>query len=124
MIWDNGKGCDRGMHGFVSGAQNVERINLNVIHYTNGPDHLRVGRQVGVNVVAHLSRELFRVVQFAVWKFLGKNDRCRHHRARECATAHFIDSGDMRHPDGSQFLLVSKAAAAIHQCKSFPICTE
>ena len=35
-----------------------------------------------------------------------------------------INAGDVPHARGPQFLFVTKPAAPVHQCKSFPICTE
>jgi hypothetical protein len=124
MIGLHGQGRERRVHGFVRRAQNVDRIDLDVIDHARRPDHLRVARKIEIYFLAHFGHELLRVVQFPVSEFFGKNDRRRYNRSRERAAARFINTDDMRHASGSQFLFITKPAAPIHQCKSFSICTE
>jgi hypothetical protein len=49
-----------------------------------------------------------------VSKFFGKNNCCRDDWPGERAAPGFINPGDMRHADGSQFLFVAEPAAPIH----------
>jgi len=114
VIGSGNEHCDGRLHRLMGSPQNVDRVYLDRINYSNRPTNLGVARKIHVNFFAQFRGELLGIIQFPVSKFLRKNDCCRYHRPGERAATGFVNSGDTRNAGRTQFLFVSKSAAPIH----------
>jgi len=62
VLWLHRERLERGAHRFVSGAENIDRVDLNRIDNPNGPRNPVVCRQIVVNLLPLLRQKLFRIV--------------------------------------------------------------
>jgi hypothetical protein len=112
-----GKRCERGAHGLVGGAQDIDRVDLHRIDDSDGPDDRAIGDEIVINFFAFLREQLLGVVETPVPKFFRQNNRGGYDRARECAAPSFIDAGDGRDAEAAQFAFVPETTASIHRGK-------
>ena len=94
MVGPDTQRIDGGPHGFVGGAQDIDRVDFHRIDNPDGPCDRIVRSQVAVNLFAPFREELLRIVQPAVPKFFGQDYRCCHDRTGQRSTSRFIDAGD------------------------------
>jgi hypothetical protein len=109
--------CERGKcgaHRFVSGAQNVDRIDFHRIDHTNRPQNGAVGHEIVINLLPFFRQELLGIVQFTVAKFFRKNNGRRHNRPSESAAASLVDAGDRRDTYGAKFAFMAETTATVH----------
>jgi len=114
MLGPHAQGIEGGAHRFVSGAQDVDRIDLHRIHNPDGPRDRIVCGQVVVNFIAPFGQELLRIVQPAVPELLGQDNRCRYDRTGQRAAPRFIDAGDRRDAEGAQSAFMPETTTTVH----------
>jgi hypothetical protein len=85
---------DGGTHRLVSGAENIDRINLERIDDSNGPGDCLVVDQFVIDFFTAFGEKLFGVVELAMAKFFGEDHCGGYDGAGERATARFIDACD------------------------------
>jgi hypothetical protein len=107
-----------GAHRLVGRAQNVDPIDLDVINNANRPSDIRIGDQFLVNSFSKFGCELFRILQFAVSKPFGQDNRSGYHRTGQGASPSFINAGDPADSDCAKFFLVSKTASPVHETET------
>ena len=108
------QGVDGSAHRLVGGAQDIDRINLDRIDNSDGPGDRLVVDQFVVNFFAPFGEKLLGVVQPAMPKFFGENDRGRYDRPGQRAAARFIDAGDRRDTEGAQSAFMPETTATVH----------
>jgi hypothetical protein len=114
MVGPEVQGSDGSAHRLVGGAQDIDRINLDRIDDADGPrDRLGV-HQFLVNLLAAFGEKLLGVVEPAMAKFFGEDDRSGYDRAGERAAARFIDAGDRRDTKGAQSAFMPETTATVH----------
>lgn len=92
---------DGGAHRLVSGAENIDRINLQRIDDSNGPGDGLVGDQFVIDFFTAFGEKLFRIVELAMAKFFGEDYCGRYDGACERAAARLIDAGDRGDAEGA-----------------------
>jgi len=92
---------DGNAHRFVGGAQDVDRINLNRIDDSDGPEDRPVVDQFVVNFFAALGEKLLGVVEPAMPEPFGEDNRCRYDGPGQRSTTRLIDAGDRRDTKGA-----------------------
>jgi hypothetical protein len=110
----HGEAGDCGAHRFVSGAQNIDRIDLDGIDHADRPRDRSARDQLVVNFLAFLRQKLLRVVQLFVPEFFRKNNCCCYDRPGKCAATGFINAGDGGNSKRPQFAFMPESAAPIH----------
>ena len=86
--------ADGGTHRRVSGAQDIDRVNLHGVDNTDGPRDRLVVNELAVDFFAAFGEELLRIVQPAMPEFFGEDDGGRYDRPGERAAARFIHARD------------------------------
>src|SRR5450432_2937382 len=95
-------------------AQDVDPIDLERIDNADPPNDVGTSREVLVNLLAQLRRELLRIIQFPVPETFRQDRRSRDDRSSERAAAGLVDPGDLRDAESTQFSFVAETAATIH----------
>jgi hypothetical protein len=117
MLGLEAQGADGSAHRFVGGAQDIDRVYLNRIDYSDGPRDRAVREQFVIDFFAALREKLLRVVQPAVPEFFGK-DYCRgYDRTGQRTAARFIDAGDRRDTKSAQSAFMPETTATVHAGK-------
>ena len=111
----HGQSFQRRPHRFVSGAQDIDRVDLDGIDHADSPENGVVCDQVVIDLLAFFRQELLRIVQLSMAKFFGKNDGGGDNGAGERAAPGFIDARDRRDAEGAEFAFMPEATAAIHR---------
>ncbi len=114
VIWRFDQGFDRQTHGAMARAQDVDPIDLDGINNGDSPSDFGIRDQVAINLSAQFRRELFRIVQATMTEFFGKNHCGCDDWTRQCTAARFVNPGNPRDSDGTEFFLVTKSAPPIH----------
>lgn len=91
MIRNLRQSFDRAAHRKMSGAENVQRIDLRDIGRGDGPDDGGSAREACVNVLTSRGGEFLRIIEAIAAEFFGKDDRRCRHRTGERTTPGFID---------------------------------
>lgn len=103
-----------GPHRFVGRAQNIDRVDFHRIDHAYRPEDGAIGDEIVINLLAFLWKELLGIVQFTMAKFFRKNNRSRHNRPSESATASLVDAGDRRDTYGAKFAFMPETTATVH----------
>jgi len=67
-----------------------------------------------VNLFTTLRKKLFGIVQTPMPEFFWKNNRSGYDRSGEGAATRFVDSGDDRDTERTQFAFMPEATTTIH----------
>jgi hypothetical protein len=114
VIWRFDQGFDRQTHGAMARAQDVDPIDLDGINNGDSPSDFGSRDQFTINLFAQFRRELFGIVQASMTEFFRKNHCGRDDWTRQRTAAGFINPGNARNSDGTEFFLVTKSAPPIH----------
>jgi hypothetical protein len=109
-----GERCNGLAHRSVSGAQNIDSVDLHRIDNTDRPTEVGIRNQVAINFFPYFRRELFGIVQTPVTKFSRKNDGGGYNRAGQSTASSLVDPSDASGANGAEFFLVTKSTAPIH----------
>jgi hypothetical protein len=109
-----GERCNGVAHRSMSGAQNIDSVDLHRIDNADRPTEVGARDQVAINFFAYVRRKLFRIVQAPVTEFFRKNDGGGYNRTGQGTTASLVDPSDASGANGAEFLLVAKSTAPIH----------
>ncbi len=112
------QGFDRQAHGAVARAQNIDPIDLDGINNTDSPSDFEITDEFAIDFLAQFRGKLFGVVQATMTEFFGENYCGRDYWTCQCTAARFVDPGNARDSDCTEFFLVTKSAAPIHTRKS------
>jgi hypothetical protein len=104
-------------HRAMRRPQNIDAINLDRVHHANAPANVDVARELSTNFLAEVRRQLLRIIEFTMAKFLRKNNRGRDNRPGQRAAPRFVDAPDAGNADRAQFFFMPKSAAPIHHRK-------
>ena len=106
---------DRRAHRFMSGAQNIDRVDLYRINNPDRPENGTVRGEILVNLLAFFWQQLFGIVQPPVAKFFGKNDGGGDYWTGESAAPRFVDAGDGGDTERAQFAFVPETTTTVHR---------
>ena len=106
---------DGSAHRFVSGAQDIDRVNLNRIDNSDCPRDRAVRDQFVIDLFPPLRKQLLGVIQPAMPEFLGKHNRGGYDGARQCAAARFINAGDRGDAKRAQSAFMPETTATVHE---------
>jgi hypothetical protein len=109
-----GERCKGLAHRSMSGAQNIDSVDLHGIDNADRPTEVGVRDQVVINFFAQVRHELFGIVQPPVTEFFRKNDGGGYNRTGQSTAASLVDPSDASGANGAKFLLVTKSTAPIH----------
>ena len=99
----------------MGGAQDIDRVNLNRIDYSDGPRDRAVRDQFVIDFFAALREKLLGVVQPAMPEFFGEDDCRRYNRTGQRAATRFIDAGDRRDTKCAQSAFMPETTATVHE---------
>ena len=114
MIGPQAQGCEGDAHRLVRRAQDIDRIDLNRIDNSDRPRNRVVPDQLVIDLLASLGEKLLGIVQPAMPKFFGENDRGRYDRTGQRTPARFIDAGDRRDAKSAQSAFMPETTATVH----------
>ena len=117
MVRPETEGCGGDAHRFVRRAQDIDRIDLNRIDYADRPRDRVVADQLVIDLFAPFGEKLLGVVQPAMPKFFGQNDRGGYDRASQRAAPRFVDAGDRGDTEGAQSAFMAETTATVHPGK-------
>jgi hypothetical protein len=106
-----------GAHRLVSGAEDIDGVDLNRIDDSHRPRDRFVCDQFAVNFFTPFREELLGIIQPAMPKSFRKDDRRRDDRAGQRAASRFIDARDRGDTERAQSAFIAETTAAIHRGK-------
>lgn len=101
-------------HRLMCSPQDVDRIDLDRIDDSDGPDDRVVRDEIVINLFAFFRQQLLRIVQAAVPEFFRKNNRGSYDRTGERAASCLIDPGDGRDAEATKPAFMPETTATIH----------
>ena len=97
-------------HGEMCGAEDIEAVDLSHIRLPDAPVDVGAEGEDGVEMLAFLGGQFFRVIETLDRAILGQDDGGGDHWTGERSASGFIDPGDQKNPASAQGTLAGKVA--------------
>ena len=114
MVGAESQGFEGDAHRFVRRAQDIDRVDLNGIDNSDRPRDRAVADQFVIDLFTPLGKKLLGVVQPAMPKLFGENDRSRYDGTGQRAATRFVNAGDRRDTKSAQSAFMPETTATIH----------
>ena len=114
VLGRGGQRLERGAHRLMSGAEDIDRVNLDCIDHAHRPKDGVVRDELLVNLLAFLRQKLLGIVELSVPEFFRQNDSGGYDRPGQGAAARFVDAGDRGDTEGAESAFMPEATTSVH----------